>query len=115
MYLEGENRTPISPQLGISDESEHTWISGLLFEKSLVYIPILEDAGIPVVEPSATISGYAYIYSFPDVPFYVPDMTDEFYESENAVGTFSGIRMKKENGVLYFWYDDIKAEGIYSW
>jgi len=52
---------------------------------------------------------------FPDVPFYVPDMTDEFYNSENAVGTFSGIRMKKENGVLYFWYDDVKANGIYSW
>jgi hypothetical protein len=114
MYLEGASRTSIGPQLEIPDESEFTWIKGLLFEKSFVYIPLLEDAGIPVHEPSATIDGYAEIYSFPNVPFYVPDMTDTFYKSENVVGTFSGIRMKKEKGVLYFWYDDVKAKGIYS-
>ena len=113
MYLEGESRTPIGPELEVTDESEFTWTSGLIFNKSLVQIPILEDAGIPINEPSTMIEGYAEIYSFPNVPFYVPDMTDEFYKSENAVGTFSGIRMKKENGVLYFWYDDVKANGIY--
>jgi hypothetical protein len=41
-------------------------------------------------------------------------MTDEFFNAQNAVGTFSGIRMMKKDGVLKFWYDDVKARGIYS-
>ncbi|AET70564.1 hypothetical protein Desor_5176 [Desulfosporosinus orientis DSM 765] len=39
-------------------------------------------------------------------------MTDEFMAAENAIGIFNGIHMKKEKGVLWFSYKDLKDEGI---
>ncbi len=47
-----------------------------------------------------------------DIIFKVSDMTDVFMESKNAEGTFSGIRFKKENNMLYFNRNDLIEMGI---
>lgn len=44
--------------------------------------------------------------------YLVPDMTEEFMKSTNAEATFSGIRMKMKDGVLYFNTDDLTSNNI---
>lgn len=39
-------------------------------------------------------------------------MTDEFMKLENGEGTFSGIRMYKKNGSIFFKVDDLIAKSV---
>lgn len=74
------------------------------------YVDITYDIGFGKDAYDGTYEFYTYdivqsIYS-------VPDMTDSFMMAFNAQETFSGIRMKKVNGKLYFNSDDLIAKGI---
>jgi hypothetical protein len=58
---------------------------------------------------------YKFYYSgiTTDHDIYIFDeLTDEFIEAENAEDTFNGVRMKKEDGNLYFNVKDLIALGI---
>lgn len=122
-YLGDDLNTAIYPQQGrydIPDESQYEWVSGRpTLDKVLVQESKL--AGITAKYTESGIPGYVYVYAFyteggatsgPDILYAVDDMTDAFMEAENDSGTFSGIRMKKENGVLYYSYPDLKAKGL---
>lgn len=67
------------------------------------------------------IDSYFYIYAFYDsgitgdtTVYEVPEMTDEFMGSSNAEGTFNDIRMKKEDGELYFKVEDLIKYGLFE-
>lgn len=46
--------------------------------------------------------------------FIVDKLTDEFMDLQNGKGIFGGIRMRKENGNLYFNIEDLKAKDLYN-
>lgn len=94
---------------------ENRWVTGYTFEKIPVDERILSKLGIVGREKSSLAEHYE-VYGFPEVftdqSHFVDEMTDEFMAAENAIGIFNGIRMKKENGVLWFSYKDLKEKGI---
>ena len=99
------------------NESQIEWVGGLLFEEVLVNDKQIEKFGVK--GKASEIPGYSYIYAFYDqgssnteIVYPVNEMTEEFMKSSDATGTFNGIRMKKENGILYFNYSDIKERNI---
>ncbi len=95
-----------------------TWVGGLNFKKNMVDEKFL--VGIDTSNLEVGIPGTYEIYCIADdsgfmstkYEHFLPDMTDEFFNAENATGTFSGIRMKKENGQLLCSIEDVKAKGI---
>ncbi|OQB13560.1 MAG: hypothetical protein BWY15_01635 [Firmicutes bacterium ADurb.Bin193] len=122
-YFGNDLNTAIYPQenrntLADFDESKIEWISGIPFDYILVSNSRLDELG--VVGKQSEIPTYSYIYAFYDgkdintVFYCVSEMTDEFMTAENKTGIFNGIRMKKENGILYFNYQDLKKYNIYS-
>jgi|GEM_PF-3756073 len=44
--------------------------------------------------------------------YLVKDITKNFLKADNAEATFSGIRMKKENGALFFCKEDLVNKNI---
>ncbi len=44
--------------------------------------------------------------------YFLYDMTEEFLNAEYAEETFNGIRMKKEDGMVYVWYQDLKDNNL---
>lgn len=121
-YYSNDLNTAIYPEenrydLAKFDESQIEWISGITFDHALVENSKLNELGLSGEQ--SNIPEYSFIYAFHDdsnyttIIYYVSDMTDEFMAAENATGTFSGIRMKKESGTLYFYYADLKKYNIY--
>ncbi len=98
------------------DIDEYEWVSGGLgFDKLAISREVLEENGVDVSTLEEYIPNYYSVYGFFDgtEPIYlVPDMTDEFMNSQNATGTFSGIRMEMEDGQLWFYVPDLDALGI---
>ena len=123
-YYGNDLNTAIYPQanrydLADFDESQIEWISGITFDHILVQDSQLEGLGI-VGKPSE-IPTYSYVYAFYEqetfgvkIIYCVNEMTDEFINATDAIGTFNGIRMKKESGTLFFNYADLKTKKIYS-
>ncbi len=98
-------------------DSEYVWVSGINFEFMSVSEEYLD--GIDLSKLEEEIPGYYEVYGFFDYsgwdikPIYLfPDMTEDFLNSENAEGTFSGIRMKMDDGYLWFYIPDLDAKGI---
>lgn len=98
------------------DKSQSEWVSGLRFDYILVQDSQLEMLG-GVGKPSE-IPGYSYSYVFYEqvdkIIYCVDEMTDEFFNATNTTGIFNGIRMKKENNILFFNYADLKDKNIYK-
>lgn len=120
-YSGSDLNTAIYPEasrydLANFDMSQAEWISGVNFDYILVQNSQLEKLGA-IGKPSE-IPNYSYAYVFyeqVDKNIYcVDEMTDEFFKATNATGTFNGIRMKKENGTLFFSYTDLKDKNIYK-
>ncbi|GAB6109530.1 stalk domain-containing protein [Fusibacter bizertensis] len=121
-YLGDDVNTAIYPfksRFPDFDESQIEWIEGLLFDKILISDSQIEKFGVKG-KPSE-IPGYSYIYAFyeqgltnTEIIYPVNEMTDEFMNAAESMGTFNGITMKKENGSLLFNYSDVKERNIYS-
>ena len=120
-YLGSDLNKAIYPQtrrhdLAEFDMSQTEWISGVNFGYILVQDSQLEK--FSVVGKQSEIPGYSYAYVFYEqvdkIKYCVDEMTDEFFNAINKAGTFNGIRMKKENGTLFFNYADLKNKNIYE-
>lgn len=97
---------------------ETDWVSGYDLDKEMISEKFLTSVDVLKFEKS-TIPGYYNVYAFiikdgsTNTEYYpITDMTDEFMDSKNAIGTFSGIRMKKENGVLWIKEADLVEKKI---
>jgi len=122
-YSGDDLNTAIYPQesrydLADFDESQIGWVARILFDKILIADSQIEKFG--VTGESSDIPGYSYIYAFyeqgssgNEIVYPVTEMTDEFMNASDSSGTFNEIRMKKENGNLYFNYSDLKERDIY--
>lgn len=93
-----------SDVLAIDDSS---WISGMNFDKVIIHEDQWSGSN-QNVEP-ADIPGYIYAYGFyengvmgTNIIYAVDEMTSEFMNLQTGEGTFNGIRMKKDNGMLFF-------------
>lgn len=98
------------------DKSQTEWISGIRFDYILVEDIQLEGFG--VAGKSSGVPGYSYAYVFYEqvdkIIYCVDEMTDTFLNATDTTGTFNGIRMKKENGTLFFNYSDLNNKNIYE-
>jgi hypothetical protein len=104
------------------DDTDQYWISFRRFGKVLAGDAEIEKFGI--TGEQVGLPGWSLVYAFYEhgmpggsasgLLYCVDDMDDGFMNADNAIGKFSGINMKKENGVLYFWYPDLKERGIYN-
>lgn len=110
------------PEAGRTDFADDVieWIEVHRFGYVLVSDYQLREYGI-VGEPSER-NGYEYVYAFYEDGLYgtylrypVDEMTAEFMGATNATGTFNGIRMKKEDGTLYFYQSDLIDKDIDLW
>ncbi len=123
-YLGNDLNSAIYPQadrfaFADIESSDFEWISGITnFDKILVEEKNI-DKNIKT-EPS-NIPGFVYVYCFYEnssinnkIIYPVDEITDSFMNSENASGEFNGIKMKKENGILYFDYNDLLRLGLYK-
>ena len=105
------NTGPIT--LDLSD----TWVTSDKFYRGIAYDYSLDDTSN--LEP---VSGYDYkfyVYGFYDssdimelIVYPVTEFDEDFLLLDNATQTFNGIRMKKENGTLYFNLEDLKKYNI---
>ncbi len=100
-----------------SSSNTDMWISGLS-NFSLVEISEKGNPGVNYIEKSA-IPGYVKVYAFTEfgltgdhIVYIVDEMTDAFMTAQNAEGTFNGIRMKKQNGNLFFNAEDLNKLDI---
>lgn len=115
----------IANMLNDKDENEvksafdkNGWISGLKFDRLLIIDEDLKPFKVKTKE--SKIPGFSELYVFYDdnglmntkVIYPVDEMTDEFMQSNNNSGTFNGIRMRMEDGQLYFYIADLKEKGI---
>lgn len=99
--------------------TEISWVSGINnFDKILV-----SKGNLPkdIKFEESDIPGFVYVYCFYEngltgikIIYPVDEITDSFMNSDNATGEFNSIRMKKENGILYFNYDDLVNLGLYN-
>lgn len=110
-YLNAVEGIDYNKNVSLKPDTQISWISGLYFEKTPVREDTLAKLGLKATE-KYSLPGYANVYAFPDIPYYVTEMTDEFMAAENATGVFNGIHMKKEKGLLWFDYNDLKQKGI---
>jgi len=100
------------------DDSKFEWVTGISnFNKILVSSKEL-NIDVNKLEKS-DIPGYYYVYAFYEngltsqkIIYCVDEMTNEFCNSKNITGIFNGIHMKKENGILYFSYQDLKSKQL---
>lgn len=99
------------------DPSSYGWIGGLSnFDKIMINKQKV-DSSIKNVQ-KAEIDGYVYVYGFYNSGLtsinlvYAVDVPAEFMNAKDATGVFSGIRMKKQNGVLFFNYEDLKSKNL---
>ncbi len=99
---------------------DYDWYSGYNFQKKDMPVYKLEELGIDYTKlEKSEIPDWYYIYGLfePDgvTPIYLlPDMTDEFANAQNATGTFSGIHMMQEDGILFFSIPDLIRLGIFD-
>ncbi len=101
------------------EASDFEWISGITnFDKILVDEKTLDKS---IKTEKSDIPGFVYVYCFYEnsstnikVIYPVDEITDNFMSSDNASGEFNGIKMKKENGILYFDYNDLVRLGLYK-
>lgn len=125
VYYSGDDlNTAIYPQKSRYDLADYKteWISeisGVKFGLFEVYKSELPD-NVNIVKESKILDS-VYVYGFyrngfagTDLIYLVDEMTDKFMKSKNATGKFNGIRMKKEDGVLYFSCDDLKSKKLYQ-
>lgn len=122
-YSGNDLNTAIYPQsdryeLATIDKADFEWISGITNFDKLTLREDSLDKDIQYISKS-NIPGYVYVYGFYENGFTgtkllyaIDEMTEEFMNATNATGTFNGIKMKKENGVLYFDYNDLKSRGL---
>ncbi len=117
-YLGNDLNTAIYPQqsrdnLANFTEADYEWISGTNLQKRAVSGASL-SCDLSLLEEWTEVPGYYWVYGlFKDKLIYAfPDMTEEFMNADNAEGVFSGIHMKKENGILWYDYQDLKMHGI---
>ncbi len=96
------------------DIDDYEWVGGGVgFDK--LYVSEEKLTGIDLSTLEEVFPGYYDVYGFFDgtTPIYlVPDMTDEFYNSGSGAGTFSGIKMEWDDGVLFFYVPDLDRLGI---
>lgn len=122
-YLGNDLNTAIYPEKDRDvfldlDPSTPRWVSvGAQFDKVSVNKEMVEDASR--LEENPVRPGYFYTYAFYkngvmgiNVTYIMDEITDEFMAQENATGTFNGIRVKRENGTIYFHSQDLEAHGI---
>jgi len=100
------------------DDSDIKWTTVVKFEKMDVAEYNLGDLDVSKLEKSS-MSGYYKVYVFynqgtmgTNIVYCVTDMTDSFFNAKDGYGVFNGIQMKKENGVLFFHYQDLIDHGI---
>lgn len=124
-YSGSDLNTAIYPQESRYDaadvtEGDYTWIGGAAESLPNDYVNKEEiDYDTSKLTPSG-IPGYYVLYYLKktdadfmeDDRYFLYDMTTEFLNSENAEGTFSGIRMKKEDGMLWIWHQDLRANNL---
>lgn len=128
-YLNDDLNTAIYPETSRFDaaeisEDDYEWVSGvlpnnILFDKITVEDEKLKKWGVTGV--ASDITGYSSIYAFYEqggtdtiIVYPFDEITEEFIKSSDAVGTFNGIRMKKEGGHLYFNYSDLKTKKVWE-
>jgi len=100
------------------DDSDIKWTTVVKFEKMDVAEYNLGDLDVSKLEKSS-MSGYYKVYVFynqgtmgTNIVYCVTDMTDSFFNTQDGYGVFNGIQMKKENGILFFHYQDLIDHGI---
>lgn len=121
-YSGSDLNTAVYPQadryaLADLNESDIKWITNNNFGKVMVREDQL-DSGTNYLNDS-NIPGYVYVYGFYEsglmnieLIYIVDEMTEEFMNAPNATGTFNGIKMKKENGILFFDYNDLRSKQL---
>lgn len=96
---------------------DYDWVSGNSFRKELVPDYELEGVDLSMLE-EGYIKNWYFVYGFYEpsgdinLIYAVPDMTEEFMNSQNATGTFSGIDMSMEDGILFYSIPDLLERGI---
>lgn len=110
IYPEENNRYDFS-------EVDFDWVTVNNFDKIMVSTSDLNFDTSKLEK--GYINGWVYLYAFyedgitnTEIIYPLPDLTDEFIQSENNEGRFNGISIKRENGVTYFKVDDLKKNNI---
>lgn len=117
-YSGDDLNTAIYPQadrysLADVTEEDYGWVSGLDFRKSAVHASEL-DCDVSTLEPYV-VPDFYNVYGFYEngkFVYCVNEMTDAFMEARAAEGVFNGIHMKREDGALWYDYQDLTAHGI---
>ena len=126
-YLGNDLNTAIYPQQSRYDmaditEDDYTWIGVSLesFEGNYGHVHKDDiDYDLSKLTPSGIPDYYGLYYLkktnvdfMQEDRYFLYDITAEFLNSEYAEGTFNGIRIKVENGSIYFWYQDLKDNNL---
>lgn len=124
-YYGNDLNTAIYPQanryINIDEikESENSWVSGLNNFELIMVIKDRLDTEFKYYE-EYVIPEFIFVYGFRTTDangieniYYLTEITEEFLNADNAEGTFNGIRMRKENGELYFNSKDLVNLGLY--
>lgn len=106
---------PREDRYGLAEvtEDDYGWVSGLDFRKSAVHASEL-SCDLSTLEPYV-VPDFYNVYGFykdSKLLYCVNEMTDEFMASAAAEGVFNGIHMKREDGALWYDYQDLQAHGI---
>ncbi len=126
-YLGSDLNTAIYPQQSRYDmaditEDDYTWIGVSVESFKYNYAHVHKDEidyDLSKLKPSGIPNYYGIYYLnkkdagfMEEDRYFLYDMTDEFLNAETAEATFSGIRMKKEDGQVWVWYQDLKANNL---